>query len=151
MTQRGRMVIVTLDDASATVDVTVYNEVYEANKRLFKEDEFLAVQGKISEDRFSGGLRITADKVMDIAAARAAFVKALKLTMNGNADARKLRELIAPYQQSDAASCPVVLQYIKDGALGEIRLSDEWRVRAEDGLHGKLCEWLDKENVSFEY
>ena len=58
MTQRGKMIIVTLDDASATVDVTVYNEIYEANKRLFKEDEFLAVQGKVSEDRFSGGLRI---------------------------------------------------------------------------------------------
>jgi DNA polymerase-3 subunit alpha len=150
MTQRGKMVIVTLDDASATVDVTVYNELYDPNKRLFKEDEFLAVQGKVSEDRFSGGLRITADKVMDIAAARASFVKALRLSMNGQADAAKLREVIAPYQQAEAA-CPVILQYTKNGAQSEIRLSDEWRVRADDTLRMKLCEWLAEENVWFEY
>jgi DNA polymerase-3 subunit alpha len=150
MTQRGKMIIVTLDDASATVDVTVFAELYEANKRLFKEDEFLAVQGKVSEDRFTGGMRITAEKVMDIAAARASFVKALKLSMNGQADANKLRELIQPYLQQEAA-CPVVLQYTKNGALTEIRLSDAWRVRADDSLKTKLSEWLAEENVQFEY
>jgi DNA polymerase-3 subunit alpha len=150
MTQRGRMVIVTLDDSSAQVEVTVYNEVYDANRALFKEDEFLAVQGKVSEDRFSGGLRITAEKVMDIAAARASFVKALRLSMNGQADAAKLRELISPFQQSEA-SCPIVVQYTRNGALGELRLSDEWRVRADDNLRTRLSEWLSPDNVWFEY
>ncbi len=150
MTQRGKMIIVTLDDASATVDVTVYSELYEPNRALFKEDEFLAVQGKISEDRFSGGLRITAEKVMDIAAARGAFVKALRLSMNGQADANKLRELILPYRQKEAA-CPVVVQYTTNGALTELRLSDEWRVRADDALYRNLCDWLRAENVEMEY
>ena len=150
LTQRGRMAIVTLDDSSAQVEVTVYNELYEPNRSLFKEDEFLAVQGKISEDRFSGGLRVVADKVMDIAAARAGFVKALRVSMNGQADAAKLRELIKPFQQ-DGASCPIVVQYTKQGALAEIRLSDEWRVRADDALRAKLSDWLSADNVWFEY
>ncbi len=150
MTQRGRMVVVTLDDGSAQVEVTVYNEVYDPNRALFKEDEFLAVQGKVSEDRFSGGLRITADKVMDIAAARAGFVKALRLSMNGQADAVRLRELITPYQQAEA-SCPIVVQYTRNGALGELRLSDAWRVRADDNLRARLSEWLSPANVWFEY
>lgn len=150
LTQRGRMAIVTLDDSSVQVEVTVYNEVFEPNRALFKEDEFLAVQGKISEDRFSGGLRVVADKVMDIAAARAGFVKALRVSMNGQADAVKLRELIKPFQQ-DGASCPIVVQYTKQGALAEIRLSDEWRVRADDALRTKLSDWLSADNVWFEY
>ncbi|MFM8246269.1 MAG: DNA polymerase III subunit alpha, partial [Burkholderiaceae bacterium] len=150
LTQRGRMAIVTLDDGSAQLEVTVYNEVYEANRSLFKEDEFLAVQGKVSEDRFSGGLRIVADKVMDIAAARAGFVKALRVSMNGQADATKLRELIKPFQ-NQGASCPIVVQYTKQGALAEIRLSDEWRVRADDALRAKLSDWLSADNVWFEY
>jgi DNA polymerase-3 subunit alpha len=150
MTQRGRMMIVTLDDGSAQVEVTVYSETYEANRALFREDEFLAVQGKVSEDRFSGGLRITADKVMDIAATRASFVKALRLSMNGQADAARLRELIQPFQQIEA-SCPIVVQYMKNGALGELRLSDEWRVRADDNLRARLSEWLSPDNVWFEY
>ncbi len=150
MTQRGRMMIVTLDDGSAQVEVTVYSETYEANRALFREDEFLAVQGKVSEDRFSGGLRITADKVMDIAATRASFVKALRLSMNGQADAARLRELIQPFQQIEA-SCPIVVEYMKNGALGELRLSDEWRVRADDNLRARLSEWLSPDNVWFEY
>ena len=150
MTQRGRMLIVTLDDNTAQVEVTVYNEVYDANRSLFKEDEFLAVQGKISEDRFSGGLRITAERVMDIATARASFVKALRLSMNGQADAGKLRELIQPFQQAED-SCPIVVQYSKNGALGELRLSDAWRVRADDALRAKLSDWLSPDNVWFEY
>jgi DNA polymerase-3 subunit alpha len=150
MTQRGRMLIVTLDDNTAQVDVTVYSEIYEANRSLFREDEFLAVQGKVAEDRFSGGLRITADRVMDIATARANFVKAMRLSMNGQADAAKLRELIAPFQQNQA-SCPIIVQYQKNGAHGEWRLSDEWRVRADDVLRTKLSEWLSPDNVWFEY
>jgi DNA polymerase-3 subunit alpha len=150
LTQRGRMAIVTLDDSTAQVEVTIYNEVFEPNRGLFKEDEFLAVQGKISEDRFSGGLRVVADKVMDIAAARAGYVKALRVSMNGQADAAKLRELIKPFQQ-DGASCPIVVQYTKQGALAEIRLSDEWRVRADDALRTKLSDWLSADNVWFEY
>jgi len=150
MTQRGRMLIVTLDDNTAQVEVTVYSEIYEANRSLFREDEFLAVQGKVAEDRFSGGLRITADRVMDIAAARANFVKALRLSMNGQADAVKLRELIAPFQQNEA-SCPIVVQYQKNGARGELRLSDDWRVRADDALRAKLSDWLSPDNVWFEY
>ncbi len=150
MTQRGRMLIVTLDDNTAQVEVTVYNEVFDSNRALFKEDEFLAVQGKISEDRFSGGLRITADRVMDIATARAAFVKALRLSMNGQADAQRLRDLIEPYQQAQD-SCPIVVQYAKNGALGELRLSDAWRVRADEALCAKLSDWLSPDNVWFEY
>ena len=150
MTQRGKMVIVSLDDMSAVVEVTVYNEVFDANRALFKEDEFLAVHCKVSEDRFSGGLRITAERVMDIATARANFVKALRLSLNGQADAVKLRELIQPFQQS-TSSCPIVVQYTKNGALSEIRLSDEWRVRADEKLRTSLCEWLSPDNVWFEY
>ncbi|HVL77451.1 MAG TPA: OB-fold nucleic acid binding domain-containing protein, partial [Noviherbaspirillum sp.] len=150
MTQRGKMVIVTLDDGTAVVEVTVYNELYDPNRNLFKEDEFLAVHGKVSEDRFSGGLRVSAEKVMDIAAARVAFAKALRLSMNGQADARRLRELLEPFQQT-GTGCPIVLQYTKNGALGELRLSDDWRVRADDALRAKLGEWLSAENVWFEY
>ncbi len=150
MTQRGRILIITLDDNTAQAEITVYNEIFDSHRALFKEDEFLAVQGKISEDRFSGGLRITAERVMDIAAARATFVKALRLSMNGQADAQRLRELIEPFQQVQD-SCPIVVQYTKNGALGELRLSDAWRVRADDALRAKLSDWLSPDNVWFEY
>ena len=149
MTQRGKMVIVTLDDASATVDVTVYNEVYDQNKSLFKEDEFLAVQGKVSEDRFSGGLRITAEKVMDIAAARIQFGRQFSLSLSGTLDPAQIKNILSPYRSD--TGLPFTMRYTQQGVGCEIRLADEWRVAPADALKQSLSERPGVQNVAVEY
>lgn len=149
MTQRGKMIIVTLDDASGTVDVTVYSEIFDANKRLFKEDEFLAVQGKVAEDRFSGGLRITAEKVMDIAAARIQFGKQIALSCSGQRDAAQIREWLAPYRSD--SGLPFLLRYTGSGAGCELRFAADWKVLPADGLKDSLAEKLGGNCVEFEY
>jgi DNA polymerase-3 subunit alpha len=149
MTQRGRIVIVTLDDASATVDVTVYSEVYDANKNLFREDEFLAVQGKISEDRFSGGLRITADRVMDIATARVQFGKQFAFSLAGHVDTGQIKTILAPYRSE--AGLPLTMRYTQQGVGCEIRLADEWRVSPADALKQLLMDKIGVQGVAVEY
>jgi DNA polymerase III subunit alpha len=152
MTQRGKMVIVTLDDASATVEVTVYNELYDANKRLFKEDEFLAVQGKVSEDRFSGGLRITAEKVMDIAMARIHYGRQFVLSLPQapeRCDSVRLRDLLKPYVA--AGGLPLTLRYQRSGAGCELLLGDDWRVAPSDALQGTLAESFGSGAAVIEY
>ncbi|HJV74462.1 MAG TPA: DNA polymerase III subunit alpha, partial [Noviherbaspirillum sp.] len=150
MTQRGKMVIVTLDDGTATVDVTVYNELYDPNKQLFKEDEFLAVQGKVSEDRFSGGLRISADKVMDIAMARVQFGKQFSFSLNARIDAAQIKTILSPYRS--ATGLPLMMRYMLDGVGScEIRLADDWRVAPADGLKQSLAEKLGVHGAVVEY
>ncbi len=61
MTQRGKMLIVLLDDGTGQCEVTVFNEQFEACRQLFKEDELLVVQGAARNDAFTGGLRFTVD------------------------------------------------------------------------------------------
>src|SRR6202012_2514308 len=73
MTQRGKMMIALLDDGSAQVEATIFNETYEANKALFKEDELLVGQGGARNDSFSGGRRFTVDTVMDLEGGRSRF------------------------------------------------------------------------------
>ena len=149
MTQRGKMIIVTLDDASATVDVTVYNEIYEANKRLFKEDEFLAVQGKVSEDRFSGGLRITAEKVMDIAAARIQYGRYYSLSLSSATDLDRIKALLLPYRSE--TGLPLTMRYSQQGVGCEMRLADSWRVAPADTLTQALVQSLGANCASVEY
>ncbi|MEN3293035.1 MAG: polymerase subunit alpha, partial [Burkholderiales bacterium] len=152
MTQRGKMLIVTLDDSTATVDVTVYNELYDPNKHLFKEDEFLAVQGKVSEDRFSGGLRITADKVMDIGTARTQYGRQFVLSLSSTAktiDAAQLKNMLSSYRSE--SGLPLSLRYMRDGIKCEILFGDEWRVQPSDGLQVSLVERLGRESVTVEY
>ena len=149
MTQRGRILIVTLDDGTATVDVTVYSELADQYKNIFKEDEFLAVLGKVSEDRFSGGLRITAEKVMDIGRARVQFSQGLRITLNADVDVTKLTDILKPHINHEG--CPVLIRYQNDEATAELYLADQWRVNPDDHLRKKLGDWLSPKNVQIEY
>jgi DNA polymerase-3 subunit alpha len=149
MTQRGKILIVTLDDGTATVDVTVYSELLDQYKNLFREDEFLAVLGKVSEDRFSGGLRITAEKVMDIGRARVQFSQGLRVTLTAAADVKKLQEILQGFLDQDG--CPVIVNYASEAAAVELYFSDAWRVNPDDELRLKLGDYLNPKNVKIEY
>ena len=149
MTQRGKIMIVTLDDGSATVEVTVFGELFEANRRLFKEDEFLAVQGKISDDRFTGGLRITADSVLDIAGARIQFGRKLRFTLPRPVGMATLREVLS--QHASETGMPLSVRYRVQDVECEMRLGDQWRVLPDDGLKLLLMTGLNATDIVMEY
>jgi DNA polymerase-3 subunit alpha len=90
--------------------VTVFNEQYEAHKALFKEDELLVVQGGARNDAFTGGIRFTVDTVMDLERARSRYAQAVKVQVNGNADAASLRSVLEAHRAKpdDSLPAPVV-------------------------------------------
>lgn len=149
MTQRGKILIVALDDKTGVVEVTVYNEVFEANKNIFKEDEFLMVVGKVSEDRFNGGLRITAEKVFDIAASRIHYGHKLEMDLACTASPAKLAEVLAPYKNPDGL--PVSLRIKPQNVDCIVQLGDEWRVAPSDALKQALELTLGAKDVAVEY
>ena len=57
--RRGRMAVVQLDDGTGRVEATVFNELFEANRSLLKEDTLLIVEGRAQHDEFTGGIRIS--------------------------------------------------------------------------------------------
>ncbi|MDY7580022.1 DNA polymerase III subunit alpha [Herbaspirillum sp. RTI4] len=149
MTQRGKMLIVTLDDGSATMDVTVFNELYESNKLFFKEDELLIVNGKVSEDRFNGGLRMSAEKVMDIGAARIQYGQRMTVALNKPVDSAFLSKLLLPYRRADGL--PLVLRYEQTDAACELKLGDDWRLTPGDALQTVLAEMAGVSAVEVDY
>ncbi|MDL2354253.1 MAG: DNA polymerase III subunit alpha [Pseudomonadota bacterium] len=149
MTQRGRIIIVSLDDKTAVVEVTVYSEVFEANKNIFKEDEFLLVVGKVSEDRFNGGLRITAEKVFDIAMSRIQYGHRLAMSLACTVSPAKVAEVLQPYRNADGL--PVAMRIKPQGVECTLQLSDEWRVAPSDALQLALEQVLGAQQVAVEY
>jgi DNA polymerase-3 subunit alpha len=149
MTQRGKILIVTLDDKTAVVEVTVYAEVFEENKRMFKDDEFLAVVGKVSEDRFSGGLRISAEKVFDIVTARVNYGKQLGMALPTTVDVRKVAEVLAPHRHADGL--PVSARITPQGVSCVLQLGEGWRVAPSDELQLALQQVLGAKEVAIEY
>jgi len=155
MTRRGRMMVVTLDDASAQVEITVFNELFEKHRDRLKEDALLVVAGKVQRDEFSGGLRVSADEVLDLEALRARFAARLRIAMNGNTDemrdARRLQQMLAPYRASGGGACQVVVAYSGAQAACEVALGEAWRVRPDSRLIAELGAWLAPENVQLIY
>ena len=157
MTGRGKMAIVTLDDTTARIEIVVGNELLNQNPNLLKEDLLLIVEGRVSNDDFSGGLRVNARRLYDLAAARSAYASLLKISCNGQADAVKLRELLAPYCRGgggsveDRRGCAVKVEYHNAGARVELMLGDHWRVELRDELLAGLKTWLSDENVKILY
>ncbi|MBZ0093184.1 MAG: DNA polymerase III subunit alpha, partial [Sulfuricellaceae bacterium] len=148
LTRRGKMAIVSLDDGSCTLEVTVFNELYEANRKLLVEDRVLIVEGKISKDNYSGGQRVTAEKLYDLAGARSQFAQSLQLSINGQADSERLRGLLSPYRQG---GCPVKITYQNGSSSCEMTLGDAWKIQPHDDLLQALAEWLTPGKVNLVY
>lgn len=155
MTSRGKMAIVTLDDASSRIEIVVGNELLTGSGQLLQEDMLLVVEGRVSNDDFTGGLRVSARKLYDLASARSAYASLLKISCNGQADATKLRELLAPYCRGkgaeDRRGCAVKVEYHNGIGKAEFILGDEWRVELRDELLSGLRGWLSDENVKILY
>lgn len=142
------MAVVMLDDATTQLEITVFNELWEAQRAKIREDEILVVEGKVTKDEYAGGLRVSAEKLMTLAEARNRYARKLVLTMNGGSDARRLQSLLKPFSNGP---CPVRVCYSNAEAMTEIDLPEQWNVRLDDGLVTDLGSWLTPENFKIVY
>jgi len=148
MTKRGKMAVVLLDDSTAQVELSIFNEQFEANRNLLKEDSLLVLQGKVSEDSYTGGLRISAENLYSLASARAHFVSRLRLSMNGQSDAEKLRAMLEPFRDP-VQGCLVEIDYHNGQAACVAQLSSDWKVRPEEDLLVEMQGWLGEGNAKW--
>ncbi|HEX7466731.1 MAG TPA: OB-fold nucleic acid binding domain-containing protein, partial [Usitatibacter sp.] len=146
--RRGRMAILTLDDGTARVEVVVFGELFHEKRSVVQEDQVVVVKGKIFPDEFSGGLRITAESLMDLAEVRAAHARLLRLSINGQADSAKLKALLTQYA---GGKCHVAIRYRNAQGECDIRLPENCRVKVSGPLLDSLTEWLDEKNVEVVY
>jgi len=154
MTRRGKMVVLTLDDGTAQLEVTVFNELYDRHRDKLKEDALLVAICKVQlpRDESFGGLRISAEDLLDLAALRTRFAQRLRLDINGQADAKRLKECLAPFRTNGSGGgCPVVVHYHNGQAEVDVALSADWKVRPDDALFAQLEDWLSPERVSVVY
>ena len=171
MTRRGKMIRLGLDDTTAAVEIVIFNELYESARGLLKEDELLVIHGKVSKDEYSGGFRLSAERVLDLTRARQEHARMLLLRMNGGSDGARLRTLLEPYRARMVGEvpnggvfsaedddtpppprgCPVEIHYHTSQARCAVRLGDAWRIRPDEALLVELRQWLSPEGVELRY
>jgi len=146
MTKRGKMAYIALEDGTGRVEVSVFSELFDAHRDFLKEDQLLVVEGKVSRDDYSGGMRVVAERLFDLAGARTQFAKSLLLSCNVQTNARKLHEILSPY--TVAGGCPVRIAYRNRVAGCDILLGENWKVRLHDHLLESLTDCLGEGNVA---
>ena len=149
-TRRGKMAVITLDDGSAQLEMTVFNDIYEASRPWIRDDELLVVNGKANMDDYSGNMRITAEELYDFASARAVFAKRLDIfcSMDDRVRVPQLAELLKPYC---GGQCPVQINYRNLIGSAPLRLGEAWQVTLPDELLDGLRTLCGSHNVQVVY
>ncbi len=152
-TKRGdRIAFITLDDRTGRLELAVFSEAYNHYRDLIAKDRLLVVEGEVSLDDYTGGLKMSANKIYDIDHAREAFARQLVLKVDqkkaGNGFIRGLTEVLDPYRQGH---CPIRVDYRQASATAQIQLGANWRVKPTDELMRRLDELVGRAHVKVEY
>jgi DNA polymerase-3 subunit alpha len=148
-TQRGRMGTLLLDDKSGRIEVTLFNEAYEAHRDLLVSDNLLVVSGSLSYDEYRGGLSVRADNLLTVEQARGLYASHLDLKVAPAPTEvvefrQQLQQLLSPFL---GGTCAIRLHYRSATATAEIHLGEAWRVNPSDELLRRLERWLGPEAI----
>ena len=147
-----RLAIVTLEDMSGTIDVTMFDEVFTSSRDFLVADQLVIVEGEVAEDSFSNSYRIRATKAMSFDQARMIYARGLVLSIKNSEISEsflnKLNNILKDYR---GGKCPIFIDYANDETGAKLVLGDEWRIVASEDLLVKLKESLGEDKVSFAY
>ncbi|MGH8288690.1 MAG: DNA polymerase III subunit alpha [Steroidobacteraceae bacterium] len=142
--KRGPRVILTLDDSTGRVEVTLFEDVYQRYRDLATKDALVLVEGMLRFDEFSDGWRVAGRRITDLGKLGEQQARHIVLTWPaGRPDTAalqgRLAELLATYR---SGPCAITIEYSASAARGVLKLGPEWAVRAtselREGLEGLL-------------
>ena len=147
------MAFVTLDDRTGRIEASMFGELYHQLRGRIEPDQVLIVEGEVSSDDYSGGLRLRGKEITPMVAARARYGQAVELSLDGvKANGRlidSLRASLAPW--CDSEGLPVRLRYRNAEASGWLELDEAWKVTPSDELLISLREVQGQEGVRLKY
>ncbi|NYT72644.1 DNA polymerase III subunit alpha [Halomonas sp. QX-2] len=147
------MAFITLDDRTGRIEASLFGELFEQLRGQIEADQVLIVEGEVSSDEFSGGLRLRGKDVTPMVTARIRYGQAVELALDaGQINGRlieTLRDSLTPYR--DQEGLPVRLQYRHPAAVAWLELADEWKVAPSDDLLLALQDVQGQTGVQLRY
>ncbi|OUS17954.1 DNA polymerase III subunit alpha [Gammaproteobacteria bacterium 50_400_T64] len=151
-TSRGVMGIMIIDDDTARIDITIFSEQFNACRDKISKGSMVVVNGVLSEDEYSGGLKMRAQEVRTLIEARQAMLKGLAIDLSAStmtlATVDNLEHLLKPYKNGQ---CAVKVKYRCRGAEGEFAFGEEWAVQPDDELLHHLRDSFGTGNLQLLY
>ena len=150
--RRGTMAVLTLDDSSAQIEVTLFSEAYSEYRNLLVKDTIVIAEGRISVDDKTGKLAMRANTLRSLVAARQSKVADLTIEVRAEEVDERFAELLErTLAGAGGGNCPVSLIYRQPGNSARIRLGERWRVVPSDELLQQLRDVVGAEAVALQY
>ncbi|MAZ45251.1 MAG: DNA polymerase III subunit alpha [Gammaproteobacteria bacterium] len=152
-TRRGIMAFAVLDDRTSRIEVTLFSDVYEAQKGKLVKDEILFIEGEVQPDDYTGALKVRANKIYSIPEVRNRFVAELLLHVDSSAiqddSVENLKSALVAHRAKNG--CSVVISYGTGDAVGRLALGASWRVILNDELLSHLIDLFGEKAVNLVY
>jgi DNA polymerase III subunit alpha len=151
--KRGPRFILTLDDGTGRLEVTLFEDAYQKYRDIAVKDALVLVEGMLRFDDFSDGWRLAARSVTDLGKMSEQQARQIVLTWpQDRIDAPALRERLAELLRAHRPGpCAIVIEYSAATARGALKLGPEWAVRATSELREGLEGLLGRGSVDVKY
>jgi DNA polymerase-3 subunit alpha len=130
---------IALEDHSGRIEASLFDDAWTLYAELLNKDEIVVLEGRVATDDFSGGYRMTVQKVMPLADAKARFAKGVQISLRGPDETlcSALQSTFVPYRDG---SGKIWLNYSNARARARLELGEEWNVKACEELVAALSE-----------
>jgi DNA polymerase-3 subunit alpha len=130
---------VSLEDHSGRIEVALFDDTWTLYADMLNKDEILVIEGRVATDNFSGGYRMTSQKIMTLSEAKSRFAKGVQISLRGPGEdiCASLQSTFVPYQDGSGL---VWLNYSNARARARLELGEEWNVKACEELVAALGE-----------
>src|SRR5450631_1301980 len=144
--RRPNRVTLILDDRSARLEVSLYEEVFQQHRDIIVKDAILIIDGTLRFDDFIEAWRLQAKSLMDIDRARERFARRLWLRwpaeFDGPQGMNRFEQVLKPYLRGP---CGVSVSVNRAEYTGRLNLADAWSVRPTRELLDKLSSVVGRD------
>jgi DNA polymerase-3 subunit alpha len=144
--RRPNRVTLILDDRSARLEVSLYEEVFQQHRDIIVKDAILIIDGTLRFDDFIEAWRLQAKSLMDIDRARERFARRLWLRwpaeFDGPQGMNRFEQVLKPYLRGP---CGVSVAVNRADYSGKVNLPDAWSVRPTRELLDRLSALVGRE------
>jgi DNA polymerase-3 subunit alpha len=130
--------------------VTVFSDLFADCREKLTDDSLVVIEGDVSFDEFTNGLKMRANTVETLENARKQSASGLKIHLEMKSP-EFTETLLSKIQPHLGGECPIVIAYNASDASGEVVLGEQYQVHPNDSLLLELQELLGQDRVQLEF
>jgi DNA polymerase-3 subunit alpha len=150
--RRPNRVTLILDDRTARLEVSLFEETFQQHRDVIVKDAILIVEGTLRYDDFIEAWRLQAKTLMDIDRARERYARRLWLKWPAEFDdpagMTRFEQMLKPHLRGP---CQVSVVVNRPDYTGKLHLPESWSVRASRDLLAKLSALVGREGWHLVY